>query len=114
MAMRSASDDVKKAAGLAFFAASSPARTILFRASAGASCGSPGGTISNRGAGQTAVREERGYPCTHGSRTQHYGLLDATLHGSLFVEIRTAVPQGQGYKTGKRRSNKVRADKTGH
>src|SRR6267143_1021660 len=54
MATRSASAGVKKAAGLDFFAASSPARTILLRSAPGASAGKFGGTISSKMHGSPA------------------------------------------------------------
>ncbi len=54
MATRSASAEVKKAAGLDFFAASSPARTILLRSADGASAGKFGGTRSSKMHGSPA------------------------------------------------------------
>src|SRR5439155_5852814 len=49
-----ASAAVKKAAGLDFFAASNPARTILLRSELGASAGRFGGTMSSRMHGKPA------------------------------------------------------------
>src|SRR6266478_5303503 len=55
IATRSASAEVKKAAGLDFLADSSPARTILLRSVAGASAGKFDGTISNKTHGSPAL-----------------------------------------------------------
>src|SRR6267378_467936 len=55
MATRSASEGVKNAAGLDFFAASRPARTILFRSDAAASTGKFGGAISSKMHGSPAL-----------------------------------------------------------
>src|SRR5229473_2193466 len=55
IAIFSASAAVKNAAGLDFFAASSPARTILLRSPAGASAGKFGGTISSKTQGSPAL-----------------------------------------------------------
>src|SRR5207249_2929795 len=54
MAILSASDAVKNAAGFDFFAASNPARTILLRSAGGASGGKFGGTISSKTHGSPA------------------------------------------------------------
>src|SRR5258708_37796696 len=55
MATRSARAEVKNAAGFDFFAASSPARTILLRSAAGASGGKFGGTMSSKMHGSPAL-----------------------------------------------------------
>ena len=54
IAILSASEAVKNAAGLDFFAASSPARTILARSAGGASEGKFGGKISSKTHGKPA------------------------------------------------------------
>src|SRR5713226_6296565 len=54
MVIFSASAGLKKAAGFDFFAASSPARTILLRSAAAALAGRFGGTISSKMHGSPA------------------------------------------------------------
>jgi len=55
IAILSASDAVKNAAGFDFFAASNPARTILLRSAAGAPAGKFGGTMSSKMHGNPAL-----------------------------------------------------------
>src|SRR5947209_7253622 len=54
MAILSARDGVKNAAGFDFLAAPSPARTILLRSAGGASAGKLAGTISSKTHGSPA------------------------------------------------------------
>src|SRR5713226_1894368 len=76
MAIFSASAAVKNAAGFDFFATSNPARTILLRSPDGASGGKFGGTMSSK---------MHGNPRAHRTRSQHYCLFDATIHGTPFL-----------------------------
>ena len=62
-----------KAAGLDFFAASSPAAAILLRAGPSAS----GGTISNRVAGYAGIGEMRGDAGAHGSGAEDGDFIDS-------------------------------------
>src|SRR6266853_2424160 len=103
IATRSASAGVKKAAGLDFFAASSPARTILLRSVAGASAGKFGGTISNKTHGSpvlakcAAIRE----PIVPAPSTTAFSI-------RRFMESLFRKSDGRtGYKTSIPRSNQM-------
>src|SRR5258705_5474456 len=106
IAIFSASAAVKNAAGLDFFAASKPARTILLRSPAGASAGKFGGTMSSKMQGSpafakcAAIRE----PMVPAPSTTAFSMrrfIARLLIGFTMLGLF----EGTGYRTGKRGSN---------
>src|SRR5260370_39330374 len=103
MATRSASAGVKNAAGFAFFAASSPARTILLRSAAGASAGKFGATMSSKMQGSPALAKCAAMrePIVPAPRTTAFSI-------RCFMDALFRRPDGRtGYKTGMSWSNLV-------
>jgi hypothetical protein len=106
MAILSARDEVKNAAGFDFLAASSPARTILLRSAGDASEAKFAGTISSKMHGRpafakcAAIRE----PIVPAPSTTAFSMRLSIA--SLFCGNLAGTT---GYKTGKRRSNAAMA-----
>src|SRR3984893_1010081 len=103
IATRSASAEVKKAAGLDFFAASTPARTILFRSAAAVPAGKFGGTISSRMHGTPALAKCAAMrePIVPAPKT-------TALSIRCFIDALFGKPDGRtGYKTSMPRSNQM-------
>src|SRR2546429_6472760 len=102
MAILSARDGVKNAAGFDFLAAPSPARTILLRSAGGASAGKLAGTISRETHGSpafakcAAIRE----PIVPAPSTPAFSMRLSIA--SLFCGQTLGTT---GYKTSKQRSN---------
>src|SRR2546429_1188651 len=102
MAILSARDGVKNAAGFDFLAAPSPARTILLRSAGGASAGKLAGTISSKTHGSpafakcAAIRE----PIVPAPSTTAFSMRLSIA--SLFCGKTLGTT---GYKTSKQRSN---------
>src|SRR5437879_7789102 len=106
IAILSASDAVKNAAGFDFLAASNPVRTILLRSAAGALAGKLGGTMSSKMHGSpafakcAAIRE----PIVPAPNTTAFSM--RRFMACLFYWIYEAVQfDGTGYKISMHGSN---------